>query len=119
MPVSNCASYIPHYERLGTLVVALLLSRGSGGFPESQTRHHDGERRRDAEERMTAPPNDTTTHLQAVIATLRAERDAALSEKDALAEALATRNSEYGERIGQQSATIDVLKVISASLGDP
>jgi hypothetical protein len=36
-----------------------------------------------------------------------------------LAEALATRNSEYGERIEQQSATIDVLKVMSASPGDP
>ena len=30
-----------------------------------------------------------------------------------------TRNSEYGERIEQQSATIDVLKVMSASPGDP
>ena len=29
------------------------------------------------------------------------------------------RNSEYGERIEQQSATIDVLKVMSASPGDP
>ena len=50
--------------------------------------------------------------------TLRAERDTALSEKAALAEAFATRNSEYGERIEQQSATIDVLKVMSASPGD-
>ena len=32
---------------------------------------------------------------------------------------LAARNSEYGERIEQQSATIDVLKVMSASPGDP
>ena len=32
--------------------------------------------------------------------------------------ALAKRNSEYGERIEQQSATIDVLKVMSASPGD-
>ena len=39
---------------------------------------------------MTAPPDDTTTDLHAVIAALRAERDAALSEKAALAEALAT-----------------------------
>ena len=30
-----------------------------------------------------------------------------------------TRNSEYGERIEQQSATIDVLKAMSASPGDP
>jgi PAS domain S-box-containing protein len=32
---------------------------------------------------------------------------------------LAKRNSEYGERIQQQAATIDVLKVMSASPGDP
>ncbi len=32
---------------------------------------------------------------------------------------LAARNSEYGERIEHQSATIDVLKVMSASPGDP
>jgi GAF domain-containing protein len=32
---------------------------------------------------------------------------------------LATRNSEYGERIEQQAATIDVLKVMSASPSDP
>ena len=65
------------------------------------------------------PPVDNTTDLHAVIAALRAERDAALAEKAALAEALATRNSEYGERIEQQAATIDVLKVMSASPGDP
>ena len=68
---------------------------------------------------MTAPPDDTTTDLHAVIAALRAERDAALSEKAALAEALATRNSEFGERIEHQAATIDVLKAMSASPGDP
>ena len=32
---------------------------------------------------------------------------------------LAQRNSEFGERIEQQAATIDVLKVMSASPGDP
>ena len=32
---------------------------------------------------------------------------------------LAQRNSEYGERIEQQSATIDVLRVMSASPDDP
>ena len=66
---------------------------------------------------MTAPPDDTTD-LHAAIAALRAERDAALAREAALAEALATRNSEYGERIEQQSATIDVLKMMSASPGD-
>ncbi len=68
---------------------------------------------------MTVPSDDTTTDLHAMIAELRAERDAALSEKAALAEALARRNTEFGERIEQQSATIDVLKVMSAAPGDP
>src|SRR6478752_4276391 len=68
---------------------------------------------------MTAPPDDTKTDLHAVIAALRAERDAALSEKAALVQASATRNSEYGERTEHQAATIDVLKAMSASPGDP
>ena len=58
------------------------------------------------------PPDDTTTDLHAVISALREERDA-------LAAALARRNSEYGERIEHQSATIDVLKTMSASRDDP
>ena len=58
---------------------------------------------------MTATQDDTIAELQRTIAELRRERDAAL----------ARRNSEYGERIEQQSATIDVLKVMSASPGDP
>ena len=33
--------------------------------------------------------------------------------------ALAQRNSEFGERIEHQAATIDVLKAMSASPGDP
>jgi GAF domain-containing protein len=67
---------------------------------------------------MTAPPDDTTADLHAVVSALRAERDAALSEKAALADALATRNNEFGERTEQQAATIDVLKAMSASPGD-
>jgi two-component system, NtrC family, sensor kinase len=43
---------------------------------------------------------------------MRSERDSALA-------ALARRNTEYGERIEYQAATIDVLKVMSASPGDP
>ena len=64
---------------------------------------------------MTAPPDDTTTDLSAVIAALRAERDAALAREAALAEALARHNREFDERIEQQAATIDVLKAMSAS----
>ena len=82
---------------------------------------------------MVTPPDETTADPYAVIATLcqqlaesSAERDAALSEKAVLAEelaastaALAQRNTEYGERIAHQAATIDVLKMMSASPGDP
>ena len=53
---------------------------------------------------------------QAVIAISSAETYRVLQERTA---ALAARNSEYGERIEQQSATIDVLKVMAASPGDP
>jgi two-component system NtrC family sensor kinase len=52
---------------------------------------------------------------QAVIAITSAETYRELQERTA---ALAARNSEYGERIEQQAATIDVLKVMSASPGD-
>ncbi len=52
---------------------------------------------------------------QAVIAIASAT---ALGELRARTAELARRNSEYGERIEQQTATIDVLKVMSASPGD-
>ena len=68
---------------------------------------------------MTATQSDRIAELQRANAELRRERDAALAHEAALAEALAQRNSEYGERIEQQAATIDVLKVMSASPGDP
>jgi len=74
---------------------------------------------------MTATQDDTIAELQSIVTELRRERDATLSERDALAAELAARtaqlaarNSEYGERIEQQAATIDVLKVMSASPGD-
>ena len=75
---------------------------------------------------MTVPPDDTATDLQGVIAALQQRLDEGLSREAALAEALATRtaelakrNSEHGERIEHQTATIDVLKAMSASPGDP
>ena len=43
---------------------------------------------------MTAPPDDTTTDPHAIIAALRAERDAALAREAALAEELAARTAE-------------------------
>jgi two-component system, NtrC family, sensor kinase len=52
---------------------------------------------------------------QAVIAIGSAETYRALQERTA---ALARRNSEFGERIEQQSATIDVLKVMSSTPDD-
>ena len=75
---------------------------------------------------MTAPQTDATTDPQSIIAALQQRLDAALAREAALAEELAAptvelaeRNSEFGERIAQQAATIDVLKVMSASPGDP
>jgi hypothetical protein len=75
---------------------------------------------------MTAPPDDTTTDTSAIIAALRTERDAALAREARLAEELAartaelaTRNTEYGERIEQQTATVDILSAMSGSPGDP
>src|ERR1700676_446827 len=57
---------------------------------------------------MTATRDDRIAELQHTIAELRQERDAALAQ----------RNSEYGERIEQQAATIEVLKATSATAGD-
>ena len=81
---------------------------------------------------MTALQSDTTTNPEKVVAVLRqqleeqrAERDAALAREAALTKELAARdaelaqrNTEYRERIEHQAATIDVLKVMSASPGD-
>ena len=74
---------------------------------------------------MTARQTDATTDPQSMAA-LQQMLDAALAREAALAEELAAqtvelaeRKSEFGERIAQQAATIDVLKVMSASPGDP
>ena len=61
---------------------------------------------------MTAILDDATADPWQIVAELQRKLDASTAE-------LAQRNSEYGERIEQQSATIDVLKVMSASPGDP
>ena len=70
---------------------------------------------------MTAPPDDGAADLQAVITALRAERDAALSEKIALAEELAARTCEltqrdsgYSERIGHRAATAEGVETLKA-----
>ena len=75
---------------------------------------------------MTAQQTDATTDSQSIIAALQQRLDAALAEKAALAEELAAqtaeltqRNTDYHERIEHQAATIDVLKVMSASPDDP
>ena len=59
---------------------------------------------------MTAALDAADPHQ--IIAELRRQ----LGERTA---ELAARNSEFGERIEHQSATIDVLKAMSASPGDP
>ena len=65
---------------------------------------------------MATTQDNRIADLQRTIAELRQERDTARVERDA---AQARRSSEYGERIEHQAATIDVLKVMSASPGDP
>ena len=61
---------------------------------------------------MSATLDEAAADPQQTIAELRRQLDACRAE-------LAARNSEYGERIEHQSATIDVLKAMSASPGDP
>ena len=61
---------------------------------------------------MTVPPDDTTTDLHAVIAALRAERDAALTRE-------AKRDGDYVERAAHQGATVEVLQAMAVSPDDP
>ncbi|TMJ42054.1 MAG: GAF domain-containing protein, partial [Alphaproteobacteria bacterium] len=61
---------------------------------------------------MTAAIEAALADPQQTIAQLRQQLEECRAE-------LAARNNEYGERIAHQSATVDVLKVMSASPGDP
>src|ERR1700730_15892861 len=61
---------------------------------------------------MNATLDEAAVDPQRTIAELKRQLDACRAE-------LAARNSEYGERIEHQSATIDVLKAMSASPGEP
>src|SRR6201997_2896135 len=61
---------------------------------------------------MNTTLDDAVADPEQTIAELRRQLDACRAK-------LAARNSEYGERIEHQSATIDVLKAMSASPGDP
>jgi hypothetical protein len=61
---------------------------------------------------MTAAIEAALADPQRTIEELRRQLDECRAE-------LAARNSEYGERISHQSATVGVLKVMSASPGDP
>jgi len=61
---------------------------------------------------MSATADRELAELRRANAELLRERDAALT-------ALALGNTDYGERIEQQAATIEVLKAMSASSGNP
>src|SRR5690242_19205091 len=61
---------------------------------------------------MSATVAQELAELRRAYEDMRSERDSALT-------ALAQRNTKYGERIEYQAATIDVLKAMSASPGDP
>src|SRR5262249_49139793 len=67
---------------------------------------------------MSANRDQKLAELRCAYAELQKERDAALAELQMRTTALARRDSEYSEQIVQQSATIDVLKAMSASPGD-
>jgi hypothetical protein len=68
---------------------------------------------------MSATADQELAELRRAYEEMRSERDAAVSELQTRTAALARRDSEFGERIQHQSATIDVLKAMSASPGDP
>ena len=61
---------------------------------------------------MTATPDNAAPDPQQIVAELQRRLDESRAE-------LAARNSAYSERIAYQAAANDVLKVMSASPGDP
>src|SRR5690348_9414017 len=68
---------------------------------------------------MSATADQELAELRRAYEEMRSERDNLASELQTRTAALARRNTEYGERIEYQAATIDVLKVMSESPGDP
>src|SRR5256885_14305992 len=61
---------------------------------------------------MTPTPDNAAPDPQQIVAELQRKLDESRAE-------LAARNSAYSERIAYQAAANDVLKVMSASPGDP
>ena len=68
---------------------------------------------------MSATADQELAELRRAYEELRHKRDTLAAELQTRTAALAQRNTEYDERIEHQSATIDVLKAMSASPGDP
>jgi GAF domain-containing protein len=68
---------------------------------------------------MSATADQELAELRRAYEKLQNEHDTALAELQVRTASLAQRNNEYGERIEHQSATIDVLKAMSHSPGDP
>src|SRR5689334_11052153 len=68
---------------------------------------------------MSATADQELAELRRAYAELQKDHDSALAELQTRTTALAQRDSEYRDRIEQQSATLDVLKAMSASPGDP
>src|SRR5439155_2506019 len=81
--------------------------------PPEEPRQRTGIHRRAARREISVLQNFA---VQAVIAVENARLLGELRERT---EELAARNSAYGERIEHQAATIDVLKAMSGSPGDP
>jgi hypothetical protein len=68
---------------------------------------------------MSATADQELAELRRAYAELQKEHDSALAELQTRTTALAQRDSEYRDRIEQQSATLNVLKAMSDSPGDP